>query len=214
MRQPGQVHEMDEKTRELLDKHGTLILPEVIDHDSYTLLLEALLHVANKSLVLHCRGDGGGSRAARAMVDLIRQHGNVTGLLAGEANSSHAVIWSACQQRYVYPYGAMGVHMVAFDSITTRVDSQVLSQIAADYARMDMENAHIFAEASNHSPEWWYEVIQKAGSGGLTMFTAQQLLLMDMARPIAAYRPADSKVIVAMRFTGEKPDRDAPFGLT
>lgn len=184
---------MEESVQKLLDKHGTLILPDEIEHDTYVTLLEALLHVGDNPLVLHCHGNGGISAVSRAMVDLIRQHGNVTGLMAGECNSSHGVVWSSCSRRYVYPHGALGVHRVAKSQLSTRTDAQTFEQFAVDFNRMDMENAHILADASNHSPEWWYDVIKQAGSGGITMFTAQQLILMEMARPIAEYVPVNVK---------------------
>src|SRR5688572_30087298 len=113
---------MEDKQRDLLDRHGVLILSEEIEHDTYVLLLEALLHLGDKPLTLHCHGNGGISAVSRAMVDLIRQHGNVTGLMAGECNSSHGIVWASCQQRYVYPHGALGVHMVAKSQLATRAD--------------------------------------------------------------------------------------------
>jgi ATP-dependent protease ClpP protease subunit len=181
---------MDDKTLKLLDDHGTLILPEEIEHSTYRLLLETLLHVGDKPLALYCHGEGGMSATSRAMVDLIRQHGNVTGMLAGEACSAHGIVWAACRHRFVYPHGALGVHMVAKSQMSTRGDALTYEQTAADFNRMDMENAHVLAEASNHSAEWWYDLTRKTGSGGITMFTAPQLLLMEMARPIAEYQEA------------------------
>jgi ATP-dependent protease ClpP protease subunit len=179
---------MEDKTLQLLDKHGVLVLPEDIEHSTYTLLLEALLHLGDKPLTLYCRGNGGSTRSAMAMVDLIRQHGNVTGLLPGEANSSHGIVFAACQHRFVYPHARLGIHKVSWDGLSTRIDNDTLRLIAEDYEISDRVNARILAKASSHSEEWWYDMIQKAGSGGLIHFHAQQIREVEMARPIEEYQ--------------------------
>lgn len=203
---------MEDKQIELLARHGVLVLPVEIEHETYVLLLEALLHLGDKPLTLYCRGDGGSTRAAHAMCDLIRQHGKVTGMLPGEANSAHGIVWAACEHRYVYPHARLGVHQCGYDSLGTRVDSQLLSQIARDYMTSDRLNANILAAASVRSPEWWYNVIKEAGSGGVVHFRARDLREMDMARPIEEYVPADTS---AINPTVQPTDLKAvPFGLT
>lgn len=186
---------MEDKTLALLDKHGALILPEEIEHSTYVLLLEALLHVGGKPLVLYCRGNGGSSRSAAAMVDLIRQHGNVTGLLPGEANSSHGIVFASCQQRYIYPHARLGIHQVSWDGLSTRIDNPTLKLIARDYRMSDTANAAILSDASNRSPEWWLKMIKKAGSGGIIHFHAPELREMELARPIEEYPSKKAEVL-------------------
>jgi len=211
---------MDDTQIQLLDRHSVLILPEEIEHSTFVLLLEALLHLDGKPLVLHCHGNGGISAVSRAMVDLIRQAGNVTGLMAGECNSSHGIVWASCQQRFVYPHGILGVHRVAKSQVSTRFDGQTFEQFAADFNRMDMENSHILASASNKPSDWWYERIVETGSGGTTNFTATQLVLMDMAKPISEYRPPDpagltvSPAVLPSVHTDKSDNGYFPFGLT
>lgn len=181
---------MDDTTRKLLDDHSTFILPEEIEHEAYTFLLEAVLHMTGKPLTLYCRGNGGSSRSALAMVDLITAHGNVIGMLAGEACSSHGIIWAACQQRYVYPYGVLAVHMTARDGISTRIDMQVLKQMTVNSEKMNRQNAAILGAACK-TATWWYGVITDAGSAETIDFDAAQLIEMGMARPITDYRPTE-----------------------
>lgn len=196
---------MEETTRKLLDDHSTFILPVEIDHDVYVLLLETVLYLNGKSLTIYCRGDGGSSRAAKAMVDLITAHGDVTGKLPGEANSSHGIVWAACQHRYVYPYARLGVHQVAFDSLSTRVDTTALSSIAADYAATDRANAEILAAASNQTAAWWNAVIKEAGSGGIKHFHATELIEMGMAKPVSEYRLPDPPELKVESLSEFKP---------
>lgn len=182
---------MNETQIFLLEHSRLYILPEILSHEAYQDLLEAMVRNGNMPMVIYCRGDGGSSRTGRAMVDLIQHHGSVVGMLAGEANSSHGIVWASCKYRYVFPYGELGVHMVAFDSIQTRVDAQVLRQLSGDYDQSDRYNAEILAGASNQSPEWWYELQRTTGSAGIRMFPAREIIQMGMAKPISEYKLDD-----------------------
>ena len=175
---------MDEQRLKLLNR-GVLVLPENIDHSTYELVLEALMLKADEEVQMYCRGNGGDSASAIAIVDLIDQHGNVVGLLPGEAASNHATIWAACQQRFVYPRGCLSLHKVARHSLSSRVDSQSLRLMAEDYERVERVIADILAEASNRSAAFWYNLLQETGSGGLYQFEAKRLIEMEMAKPIA-----------------------------
>lgn len=177
---------MDDEARKLLVKHGVLVLPEYITHDTYALVLEALLECEGQEMNLYCRGDGGSSRAALAIVDLVQQHGRVNGILPSEANSSHAIIFAGCPQRYVYPRASIGLHKVAFESGSTRVDSQYAQLIAQEYEAVEHLNADILAAASNKPARYWYDIIQSAGSAAVIQFDAAKLIEFHMAQPIAA----------------------------
>lgn len=174
---------MDETQAKLLAK-GVIVLPEEIDHAAYVLMVEALLESADRDVRLYCRGDGGGTWAAMAIIDLIRAHGQVTGLLPSMAASSHGVIWAACPRRYVYPSGRLGIHKIAWNAIDTRQDSHSLNNIAAEWQQSEQEIAAIYAAASNKTQREWYAAMQSTGSSGLRTFTAPQLIALGMARPI------------------------------
>jgi ATP-dependent protease ClpP protease subunit len=174
---------MDEQVRNLLERYNTIIIPEDLGHDTYAMMIEAMLMLNGRPLTLHCHGPGGAARDALAINSLIVHHGNVTGILAGEAHSSHAVIFASCAQRYVYPNALIGLHMVAWSSIDTRADAKYLDLLAKDYDKTDRRNAMILAEASNMTADYWYEQIRLT-SGTTINFDYDAILKMELARPI------------------------------
>lgn len=177
---------MDEKTEKLLVEHGVLVLPEEIDHNTYVLMVEALIIMRGKRMALYCRGDGGCSRSALAIVDMLRDHGDVDGILYGEANSSHAAIWAACARRWVSPNAMIGVHMVSWDSLNTRMDAKSAHLIKTQFEIKDRLFAETFAEASSESVEWWLSHIQMT-SGAVQRIGASWMIESQMAKPISKY---------------------------
>lgn len=175
---------MDDKVWALLDEHNVLVLPEVIEHETFILIVEALTRMAGREVRLFCRGDGGSSRAALAIVDVIQEYANIIGILPGEANSSHAIIFAGCTERYVYPRGTVGLHKLAFDFTHVRMDSLYARQLANEYELAEARWCEILAAASNHTPIYWHDVIQNAGSGGIVQFDAAKMIEMGLARPI------------------------------
>jgi ATP-dependent protease ClpP protease subunit len=175
---------MDEQAKTLLTEHHIIILPEDINHATYVMMVEALHIMKDDPLALYCRGDGGETRCALAIVDLIKRHGKVTGILPGAAMSSHAMIFAACAYRYIYPNATIGVHQTAVSAIDTRFDSRYAQQIANEFDINDRQTAVIMAGASNKSEDDWYEIIRSAGSGSYTCFNAEAMIEMNMARPI------------------------------
>jgi ATP-dependent protease ClpP protease subunit len=178
---------LDEKTEKLLVERGVLILPEEIDHGVYELVVEATLIMRGKRFALYCRGDGGCSRSALAIVDLLRGHGDVDGLLYGEANSSHATIWAGCARRWVSPGALIGVHMVSWGSINTRMDSVTMHLIATEYRSTESRVSDVLAAASNRPADWWLKQIRET-SGAVIQIPAAELIEMEMARPVGEYK--------------------------
>jgi ATP-dependent protease ClpP protease subunit len=179
---------MNEQAWRLLEKHATVVLPEEIDHSVYVMMLEALIEKRSEPIKLYCRGDGGDTRAALAIVDLLRQHGQVIGFLAGEANSSSAVIWAGTARRYVYPLGAIGLHKVSLGSLNTRVDSLYAAQIAREYTITEERIAALLESISTRSAGKWSDLINDAGSGGIKQIFADELISLKMAQPISDYK--------------------------
>lgn len=176
---------MNETQKALLAK-GVVVLPNRIEHEVYEYVLEALA-IRPEQVVMYCKGDGGDVSSALAIVDLIQQHGNVVGMLPGEANSSHATIFAGCQERYVYPNGFMGVHQIAWDSHNGRLDSHNLRLLSVDFDAADGQVAGILAAASNKSMDWWYKVIRDTGSGGVTRYPARQMIQLGLARDVGEF---------------------------
>lgn len=182
---------MTDDERKLLEEHGVLILPEDIAHDAYVNIVEAALIRPDKPVTLYCHGAGGDSCTAGGIVDVIRRHGNVIGLLPGDADSCHGVIFAACATRYVYPGARLGVHRVVMGS---------LEHVTADYAlkraeglqKHDVRNAHIFAQACTpdlrYDARFWLDAIND-NPRALHHFDAAFLIECGMARPIAEMIP-------------------------
>ncbi|MBZ0291407.1 MAG: ATP-dependent Clp protease proteolytic subunit [Anaerolineae bacterium] len=186
---------MNETQTKLLEQ-GVIILPEEIEHSTYEYVLEALLAHPGR-VKLYCRGNGGDSASALAMVDLIQAHGNVIGMLPGEAASSHVTVWAGCHERYIYPNALIGVHMVSWQSLSTRQDSLSLRQSMMDFEGIERRVAEVLAGASNKDAYWWLKIIQKTGSGGLTMFDAKVIVDLEMAKPISEYENLHMRLMVA-----------------
>lgn len=184
---------MNDMQRRLLDETAVLMLPEVIDHDAYQMVLEACLMRQDKGIHLFCRGDGGSSRDAYAIIDVIRDHGNVTGFLPGDACSMHAIIWAACAKRFVYPLGTIGLHMVALNHID-HIDAKYAARIAGEYEATDRRNARILADACTSAGlqfgvDFWLNTIQHSGSHGITEFDAHFLTdVCKMAYPASDWK--------------------------
>lgn len=178
---------MTDDERKLLEQSGAIILPEELEHPVYGLVLNACLLYSDKRLTIYCRGDGGSSRTANAIVDVVRQHGNVAGVLIGEANSSHGVIFAGCPQRYTYPNGLLGFHRTALEYIHGATGPYALNR-AEDLERADRYNAQIYASActpnGGYDASWWYDEIDKADRG-MTLLSAFFLIECGMAKPIA-----------------------------
>jgi ATP-dependent protease ClpP protease subunit len=179
---------MNETQKALLEK-GIVVLPNHINHEVYEYVLEALM-LRPEQIVMYCKGDGGDVSSALAIVDLIQQHGHVVGMLPGEANSSHATIFSGCSERYVFPNGVIGVHQIAWDSHNGRLDSHNLRLLSVDFDAADAQIAWILAAASNKSRDWWYKVLRDTGSGGVTQYRAGQMIQLGLARDVAEWKPS------------------------
>jgi ATP-dependent protease ClpP protease subunit len=177
---------MTDAQRALLEKHGLLILPDDITHETFALVVEATLICEGRPFTMHCHGEGGDSCAAGAIVDVITQHGQVTGLLAGDANSCHGVIFAACAKRYVYPGGRVGVHRVALESIGHVTADYAFSK-ARELEAHDWRNARILASACSdqtlYGDNFWYRMIND-NSRGLHHLAAVKLIEYGFARPI------------------------------
>lgn len=178
---------MNEETRKrLLEDQQVIVLPEEITHAVYEDVLAATLMFPGKEITLYCRGEGGESRAALAIVDLIRLHGKFVGILCGAGNSAHGMIWAACQTRVVTQHGALGIHMVSWDSYSTRVDAKSAAVIESNFRHTNDHCARIYAEASNRDERYWLEQLERT-SGSVVTFTADDLVEFEMAVPVKQY---------------------------
>ena len=121
------------------------------------------------------------------MADLIQQHGKITGLLAGEACSSHVVAWLACAERFVYPHGAIGLHMVTYQYDQVLVDGRTALLIADEFNADDRRKADFLAARSIQSVGYWLDIIHDAGGLATKLFCADEIISMGLARPIGEF---------------------------
>jgi ATP-dependent protease ClpP protease subunit len=175
---------LSEEAKTLLESHGLFVMPSEIDHEAFKLVVYVCALYAHKPLKFHCAGDGGDTASALGIVDIIREHGNVTGLLAGEANSSSGVIFAGCAHRYIYPYGSIGVHGCAMNQLNT-VDVAYARTWMTELETTDRAIAKVFSDASNAPCEFWLEMILRQGGQGYTRHNAQFLIECRMAKPIS-----------------------------
>ncbi len=163
---------------------GIAVLPDELNHATYLYLLEALLvERPAKEVRLYCRCDGGDSRSAFAIVDLIAQHGNVVGLLVGEADSAAVPIFAACQQRFVSAHGALGLHKVSWDG-SRILDSESAALLAKDYENAERVSADLLAGISGQTSDYWYSVIQSAHGHAVKLIESGELIARGMAQPL------------------------------
>lgn len=176
---------MDDGAHRLLEMTKTIILPGEIDHDAYSMIVEAALLYPDDEIDLYCGGDGGLVRDSFAIVDVIKRHGNFTGLLAGMAYSSHADIWAGCNVRYCYPMSGIGLHRVKFSSGDSFKDARYFGLKAEEGNALDGMIAGLFADASNADASIWMKIIADAGDSIRWIYAEQIIRQYEMALPIA-----------------------------
>lgn len=170
---------LDDKQRAMLDEFGVFVLPEEISHDVYATMVEVVRRRENQEITLFCRGNGGDSRSALAIVDLLRWHGFVTGVLISEANSSHGVIWAGCYKRFITENGLLGIHEVSVYPPHT-MDGNHARLMTAELERVNQQFARVYASASNQDFDWWLERLNQTRSGGLRFFDRHELKMLHM----------------------------------
>ena len=186
---------MNEIQVKMMQEYGALVLPEEIDHDAYMLVVEAL-HLAKScghdELVFYCAGLGGEVNSALAIVDLIQAHGDVIGLLPGQADSSHAYVWLGCRERYVYPYASMGLHETKFIYQNgATVDRRFTQNFLGDVTSYNYRICRLLSDATTpHRPiEFWETQLSDIGSVGVRHYDDGELIRMGIAKAIGAYTP-------------------------
>jgi len=176
---------MNETQEKLLRERGVIILPEDIRHETYVDTLSLLLLAESEwtaEIKLYCAGSGGSAPDAIAIVDLIQARGNVTGYLAGQAQSCHTTIWAGCNKRIVYPYASIGVHGLRWSSLSEQ-DIRSLNNRNNELVSGERKISNIMASAcsAEFDETFWRGVIQETGSDGIRIFDAVDCIKMGMA---------------------------------
>lgn len=128
---------------DISDTSKHIVFPQSIDHETYTLIANAVLTERADDITLHMFCDGGESDSARAIAELIRFHGNVTAIMWGGCMSSAITVFAACQHRYLAKEAHIGLHMVGINYGDRRMVSTELDQISRQLTRSDRAQAEL-----------------------------------------------------------------------
>jgi ATP-dependent protease ClpP protease subunit len=181
---------MDESQAYMLLQHHVLVTPDELNHEAFEWLCEALLMGREEydgPIELRINGNGGYFDETFAMIDLIREDGNVYAYLIGKAYSGHSVLFAGCPQRFASPSAFLGVHPP--ETGTDGASARSMSRIAARTERSAQKMAETYASAclSGYRPAWWMQKMYD-GEASPEFIDADMLFLMGMAKP-ASQRP-------------------------
>jgi ATP-dependent protease ClpP protease subunit len=174
-------------TQPLLD-HAIIITPEELNEAAYldlsTSLFLARHQHPNRPITIRITGDGGETKYAFALYDLIQSDTNITGLILGSASSSHTILWCACQTRLIAPNAKFGLHQpsrLGFEYPHAHSDLQAA---AHDLKSITERTAHCYADASTKPYDQWLAILQSV-SIECCYLSASDLLEIEMAHAIA-----------------------------
>lgn len=202
--------EINTTQEKMLCERGVIVLPEVIEHETYEQVL-ALLMLAedswtDKPIRLFCAGNGGSAPAAMALADLVRGNSQVVGMLAGIAESSHVTVFAACRERYTFPLAQIGIHRISWSSINSRQDAATLRLRQESLEQLEKQIAVILASASQSSSYdfyWWLDKLQSVGSDECEYYSADWMQLVGFAKPASRFGAADK--LAEMVLKGDRP---------
>jgi ATP-dependent protease ClpP protease subunit len=170
----------------LLENHALIISPADLTDSTIPDLIWALVEARrmypDREIHFILSGWGGNADPCLGLHDLILQDGNVWGYIFGSANSGHSVVWSGCNRRFVYPNAIMGIHRsYNYFNSNEMVDTR---QAALNQQRLETTDkmiAQIYARASKKEYNWWLQQLNKGQLNMVQIFTADQLVEMEMA---------------------------------
>jgi ATP-dependent protease ClpP protease subunit len=166
----------------------TLILPETIEHDTLDLVGEAVARAGNDPWKIYFRSNGGSSRAALAICNLIYQK-PVEGHLIGDTLSAATIIFCACKSRWIYPHARFGIHQVSFQNLEYPSYS-TLQANAEDNGSLDRRNAWWYATASKDTDiGYWLDRMRFSAFNACIYLEMEEMIEKGMGRFIDDYEP-------------------------
>lgn len=164
-------------------EHGIVLCPDL---DKFSLasfidLFDEVQPHAGGWIELWINGVGGSTVAETAICDYIALHGKIRGVIFGEANSAHGLIWASCQRRAVGRNAVLGVHRTQYSpSPNANYTTTDFQRAVRESSHWDKRAAKCYAKISNKPAKFWLKAMENAGNG-LSIFTAKQLVKFDMA---------------------------------
>lgn len=164
--------------------HDTIFLPSIIEADTFKSFLEIYQKIREKGegrVWLYAMGNGGDVDSGLAIVDIIQLDGEFSGILMGEALSTHGFIWAACQDRYVSKNGSLGLHHVMVVGEGTQMNHYDLDILSRQMKDMNMKIIQLYQDASNQGENFWERIMKRNESASLNQLNADVLIRIDMA---------------------------------
>lgn len=180
---------MTPEQKQLIDERGLIVLPDTIEPELFELFVYAMHIRESKPITVYCRSDGGDARTGEAVAELIRLHGDVTGIIHGACLSAAVTIFAACQRRFACEFAWLGLHTGAFGSDGYRMDEPELDALKKEIAKSDRMQAKLLQRASNASFDLWLGKIQSANHRAVIMVESDDLFLYELAKPIKEWQP-------------------------
>lgn len=160
---------------------NAFVLPQMIEHDLYESFLSFARERQNDEITLHCRGDGGDTDTALAMNEIIRAHGNVTGILVGTSHSSSSTIFASCQQRYITEQSIFSVHGVTYN-LEHSCNQQTLDELAEEGGWVNARIATIYAEASTWGFNQWLQLLKRHSGASYYRMPSHEMVSTELAK--------------------------------
>jgi hypothetical protein len=159
-------------------------LPEHLSFDCVKEFTEFVGEHSDKEIYLDCTGDGGLLSECMAVASLIKTHGNVTGILVGQAKSSHVTVFAHCHNRLIYPYSSIALHptkiFIEGDG-SQGIDVNTAYCMYQDLKACDDFNLDSLVAASNKGRTWWENRYYKTVSY-LNTINAPELIHIGFAK--------------------------------
>lgn len=168
----------------MIFNEAAFVLPQTIEHDLYESFLSFARKHQSDEITLHCRGDGGCTDTAFAVTEIIKAHGNVTGLLLGTSHSSSSTIFASCQRRYITAESVFAVHGVSFD-LNHSCDQQTLGELAAEGDEVNTRLAIAYAEASSWKFNEWLRLLKRHSGASYYRMPSHEMIAAGLAKLVA-----------------------------
>lgn len=168
-------------------EENIIVLPEAIDSD-FASQFKIVIALADPTapIWVHCDGFGGDINATRSIMSFIHAWPEKTiGVITTKCDSSHSLIWSSCNERYVGKYASLGVHgPQVFTETSYASDQQYMQKITAMYTDWA---AAIYSEicGPDFGFTYWKKIVSDHGIY-TRQYSRDELIAMGMGKELDA----------------------------
>lgn len=162
---------------------GIITLPSEITDSAFQEFFPALKFAREwqeeKPIKLYITGFGGAGDIALAICNMIAEDGNVDGYLAGGGYSCHALIWTACNERYCYPYSILGIHGVQLFMHDAMMDINTYQSLSRNAGKINNYFAQMLGNTCgnpDYNAAYWTNLFETVGIGLTKDFTSDEMV--------------------------------------